>query len=29
MTSTAIRNPARQDNAKESASPTPLALAGL
>ncbi|HSX74459.1 MAG TPA: phosphonate ABC transporter ATP-binding protein, partial [Shinella sp.] len=29
MTSTAIRNPARQDNIKESASPTPLALAGL
>ena len=29
LTSTAIRNPARQDNIKESASPTPLALAGL
>ncbi|MCD1266603.1 phosphonate ABC transporter ATP-binding protein [Shinella sp. AETb1-6] len=33
VTSTAIRNPARQDNEpdndKESASPTPLALAGL
>jgi phosphonate transport system ATP-binding protein len=29
VTSTAIRNPARQDNIKESASPTPLALAGL
>lgn len=29
LTSTAIRNPARQDNIKQSASPTPLALAGL
>src|SRR5690606_16651413 len=29
VTSTAIRNPARQDNIKESTSPTPLALAGL
>ncbi len=29
VTSTAIRNPARQDNIRESASPTPLVLAGL
>ncbi|MGD9478540.1 phosphonate ABC transporter ATP-binding protein [Shinella sp. G-2] len=29
LTSTAIRNPARQDNTKESAGPTPLALVGL
>ena len=29
VTSTAIRNPARQDNTKESAGPTPLALPGL
>ena len=29
VTSTAIRNPVRQDNIRESASPTPLVLAGL
>ena len=29
LTSTAIRNPARQDNIQESAGPTPLALVGL
>ena len=29
VTSTVIRNPARQDNIRESASPTPLVLAGL